>query len=124
MSELENCNNDERVYKCSDCNEWVESTEECCDNKDASDSEKEYEYTDYGATASYIVKIMVAGGGMGNGNAYAELEFHYDSEEDMINDPCEANEIYYCEYGNNPRRDLLPGNNIVWDEEGYNFNIE
>ena len=88
-----------------------------------SDSEKEYEYTGYGTESSYIVKIMVAGGGMMNGNAYAEVECHYKTEEDYNNDPSEADEIYYCEYGKNPIRTLI-GDKIVYDEEGYNFNIE
>ena len=67
-------------------------------------------------TESYIVKLLVAGGGMMNGNAYAEVEAHYKNEEDWNNGE-DAVDIYYCEYGKNPCRDWIG----EWDDEGFIF---
>ena len=89
-----------------------------------SESEQEYQYSCCSYKCSYIMTINVAGGGMMNGNAYADLEFHYKTEEDFISNPDEPDKIYYCEYGKNPVRDLLDETTIVWDDEGYNFNLE
>jgi len=71
------------------------------------------EYGCYGCTSGYVVKITTAGGGMMNGNAYSELELHFENEGEWENYE-EANAIYYVEHGKNPRRDLL-------DETFYKF---
>ena len=52
--------------------------------------------------------FMVAGGGLGNGNAYAQVELENDK-------------YYYREYGKNPFRKYI-GDEIVWLEDG-NFRI-
>ena len=69
----------------------------------------------YGSSKSYIVKITVAGGGMMNGNAYAEVEAHYKNEDDWLNGE-DAEDIYYCEYGKNPCRDWI-GTKFIWYED-------
>lgn len=40
--------------------------------------------------------FMVAGGGMSNGNAYANIEWDEENEE-----------VFYCEYGKKPCRKLI-----------------
>ena len=69
-------------------------------------SDTEYEYTAYGSDKN---KIIVAGGGLGNGNTCANVE--------RI-----QNKWYYCEYGKNPQKQYI-GSHIEFDEEGYEFNI-
>ena len=71
------------------------------------------EYGCYNITSGYIVKITTAGGGMMNGNAYAELELHFENEGEWENYE-EANAIYYVEHGKNASRELL-------DETFYKF---
>ena len=67
----------------------------------------EYEYCNYGTQwrRGDDVCYRVAGGGMMNGNAYAEVE-----RSDYI--------WYYCEYGKNPSRSVI-GTKIVWSNEIY-----
>ena len=70
------------------------------------------------------VEIMVAGGGMSNGNAYATVEGHFKGTPDdillrMVEDDTEWE---YCEYGKNPCRVLL-GNFIDFDDGGFNFTV-
>ena len=55
-----------------------------------------------------------------NGNAYANIECEYKTEEDYENG--EEGEIFYCEYGSNPSRSCV-GNRIIWGEDD-NFNVE
>ena len=71
------------------------------------------EYGAYNLTTGFVVKIMCAGGGMMNGNAYSELELHFDTEENWENYE-EANAIYYIEHGKNACRKLL-------EEKWYKF---
>ena len=71
------------------------------------------EYGCYNMTTGYIVKIMTAGGGLMNGNAYSELELHFENEGEWENYE-EANAIYYVEHGKNACRELL-------DETFYKF---
>jgi len=68
--------------------------------------EIEYEYSAYGRDKNTII---VAGGGLMNGNAYANVE--------LIN-----KKWYYVEYGKNPRKEYI-GTHIVFDDEGCDFNI-
>ena len=67
----------------------------------------EYEYCNYGTQwrRGDDVCYRVAGGGLSNGNAYAEVE--------------RVNYIwYYCEYGKHPSRSVI-GTEIVWSNEIY-----
>jgi len=84
------------------------------------EEEVEYEYNACSYKAIYKVVINVAGGGMMNGNAYANIEGEWKTEEDYNNG--EDGDIYYCEYGSNPCRNYV-GKRIVWFEDD-NFNIE
>ena len=92
---------------------WIENEEE-------EEEEEECEFNVYGCKKMYKIVITVAGGGMGNGNAYATVEGEWESEEDF-NDGDDG-EIYYCEYGNNPVRDYR-GSQLKFNEEGTSFNI-
>ena len=87
---------------------------------ESEEEEKEYEYRAYDLKKVYKVNIRVAGGGMSNGNSYANIEGHYNNEEDFDNG--EEGDIFYCEYGSNPIRKHV-GKRIVWGEDD-NFNIE
>ncbi len=70
----------------------------------------EYEYFNYGTQwrRGDDVCYRVAGGGLSNGNAYAEVE--------RVNDIW-----YYCEYGKHPSRSVI-GTKIVWSNEYYQGN--
>tara|TARA_R110002153_G_scaffold128867_2_gene277473 strand:- start:1464 stop:1760 length:297 start_codon:yes stop_codon:yes gene_type:complete len=85
------------------------------------EEEYEYEFNDYGFNKVYKIVVQVAGGGMGNGNAYATVEGEWACEDDFNNG--EDGEIYYCEYGHNPKRDYR-GNRLIFNDEGTAFNIE
>ena len=93
------------------------------DNKPEEEEEEEdkYEFYDYGFNKVYKVVIMVAGGGMMNGNAYATVEGEWACEDDFTNG--EDGEIYYCEYGSYPKKDYR-GNRLIFSDEGTGFNIE
>ena len=70
------------------------------------EEEHEYEYYNYGTEREPRfgeVSYQVAGGGLGNGNAYATVEL-----KDGI--------YYYCEYGDAASR-VPVGNKIVWSDE-------
>ena len=97
------------------------------DEEEEEEEEKEYEYTGYGLTKSLWdgggrlrVIINVAGGGMMNGNAYANIEGEWKTEDDFDNG--DEGEIYYCEYGTYACRKYV-GKRIIWGEDD-NFNIE
>tara|TARA_R110002072_G_scaffold2134_1_gene17820 strand:- start:1477 stop:1746 length:270 start_codon:yes stop_codon:yes gene_type:complete len=83
------------------------------------ESETEWEFNCAGLQKVYKIVITVAGGGLGNGNAYATVEGEWESEDDYNNNAGGA--IYYCEYGNNPCRRLI-GEGIEWGEDD-NFNV-
>ena len=55
--------------------------------------------------------INVAGGGLGNGNAYAEVQVIYIDKE-----MTKPNAVFYQEFGNNPLRKLI-GDDIEWLED-------
>ena len=78
-----------------------------CDSNHSSDAETEYEFTDYGRDGD---QIIVSGGGLMNGNAYAVV---YQIADDCI----------YREYGKLPTRVLYCNSHLEYDDEGYNFNI-
>ena len=66
-------------------------------------------YTAYSITYSKV--INVAGGGLSNGNAYANIEIQY---KDAAMD--EISRVFYVEYGRNPSRELI-GYDIEWGED-------
>ena len=137
--------NDKTIYICGACSENEEEEEEedvlvHCSNKDPikhnvkelrqyankikeeeeEEEEEEYEYGAYSLEKMFKIVIMVAGGGLGNGNAYANIECEYKTEEEY--ETGEEGDIYYCEYGSNPVRCHV-GTRIVWGEEDK-FNVE
>jgi len=75
-----------------------------------SDSEEEYEYYDYGRDRDDKDEIIVAGGGMMNGNAYATVKLMDDGY------------IRYHEYGKNSFSKMYRNHYLDW--HGDNFNIE
>ena len=79
-----------------------------------------YEFNDYGFSKVYKIVIMVSGGGMANGNAYATVEGEWANEDDYNNS--EDGEVYYCEYGSNPVRKWL-GERMIYSDDGKSFNV-
>lgn len=73
------------------------------------------EFTAYSVT--YVKVINVAGGGLGNGNAYANIEIEF-KDSDMN----EISRVFYAEYGRNPSRRWI-GVDIDWDDDGTSFNV-
>ena len=76
--------------------------------EDTEDSDYEYDYCNYGTEPNPrfgSVSFQVAGGGLGNGNAYATVEL-----KDKF--------YWYCEYGGHPNRKKI-GTKIVWSDEIY-----
>jgi hypothetical protein len=59
-----------------------------------------------------ITRILVAGGGLDNGNDCAFIEF-------LTDDP---DTIWYVEYGKNPIRKIVGYDGIWWDDDGT-FNV-
>jgi len=100
------------------------------ENDDASqeqedmDEEHEYEYEAYSKHEYTKVDLedphtneswrvyMVAGGGMANGNAYAEVKHYY--EKDLV---------VYEEYGQNAWREGFPNHTLQWDEGERCFDV-
>ena len=68
-------------------------------------------FTAYTCEQIYMKRINVAGGGLGNGNAYAVIEILYKDE-------CmeEVNSVWYKEYGINPISEKI-GDDIEWGED-------
>ena len=101
------------------CNHSWDKDSDCICKDDDSEEEKEYEYNACSISKIYKVVINVAGGGLTNGNVYANIEGEWKTEEDYENG--EEGEIFYCEYGSNPIR--VPwGTRIVWGDD--NFKVE
>ena len=73
-------------------------------------------YTAYSSEDIIMKRINVAGGGLNNGNAYAEVQIIY-----MDKDMEEINSVFYEEFGKNPFRKYI-GDDIEWVEE-YNFKV-
>ena len=67
-------------------------------------------FTAYNCEQIYMKRIMVAGGGMGNGNAYAVVEILYNDEQME-----EVDSVWYKEFGDNPISKRI-GNEVVWGE--------
>ena len=117
----------EKTYECEKCGLWAYNEDYdreiyevfLCDkcNKDKSESDcnseseegSEYEYTNYGYNTNYGSEIIVAGGGLGNGNHTATIQ--------LTN-----GKYYYREYGNHPYGHYV-GNRLEYDDQGYNFNV-
>ena len=74
------------------------------------------EFTAYAVT--YTKVINVAGGGLSNGNAYANIEIEYANEK--MNE-YEITGVFYAEYGRNPCRRKI-GVDIDWGEDDH-FNV-
>lgn len=74
------------------------------------------EFTAY--AIKYTKVINVAGGGLGNGNAYANIEIEYANEK--MNE-YEITGVFYAEYGRNPYRRKI-GRDIEWGEDD-DFNV-
>ena len=55
---------------------------------------------------------LVAGGGMANGNAYAEVKHYYDKDL-----------VIYVEYGQNAWSNEYPNHTLEWDEDERCFDI-
>ena len=70
------------------------------EEEEEEEEEEEFEYNNYNCDKTLDV-IQVAGGGLGNGNAYATIEKQNDK-------------YYYCEYGKNAYKKYV-GNKIVYD---------
>ena len=72
------------------------------------EEEHEWEYSNYGTEPNPLfgsVSYQVAGGGLGNGNAYATIEL-----KDGF--------YWYCEYGKDAYKKKV-GTKIVWSDEIY-----
>ena len=67
-------------------------------------------YTAYNCEQIYMKRIMVAGGGMGNGNAYAVVEILYNDEQME-----DVDSVWYKEFGDNPINKRI-GNGVEWGE--------
>ena len=132
--ECSNCDN----IACSECIEEFTTDEEdkrcriCADDEPDSEEEEEesekeeedldeYEFDCCGIKRIYKVVMNVAGGGMMNGNAYANVEGEWACEDDFVNN--EDGEIYYCEYGPNPVREWR-GVRLRYSDDGNLFKIE
>tara|TARA_R110001592_G_scaffold358192_1_gene662422 strand:- start:40 stop:639 length:600 start_codon:yes stop_codon:yes gene_type:complete len=79
------------------------------------EEEEEFNYCNCGIEKKPLfgkISYMVAGGGLGNGNAYATVEFIPKGKKDT------DDQYYYCEYGNNPTVEYL-GKSIIWSDEIY-----
>jgi len=93
----------------SDCQYTCDEEKHICgEDNDDSDEEEEFEYENCSCDKTLDI-IIVAGGGMMNGNAYANVEKR-------------NNKYYYVEYGRNPYQKYI-GNKIIYDTEDYKFNF-
>ncbi len=79
------------------------------------DSQEPREYFPY--NVEYVVKIMVSGGGLGNGNAYANIEGAFINLDNYKNGEDPHDGWWYVEYGRNPSSHLI-GDELVWTDEG------
>jgi len=75
------------------------------DEEEEEEEEDEYTYYNYGVQKNGA--FLVAGGGLGNGNACATIE-----KKD--------GKYYYCEYGKYPRQSC-EGNTLIWVEKSPNW---
>jgi hypothetical protein len=85
------------------CRGWIERTKK-------EEEEREYEYSHCGEDKD-TGEIIVAGGGMMNGNAYATIK---------IVDECT---VLYREYGKNAWSEVYRNSELEWCDEGYNFDV-
>ena len=68
-------------------------------------------FTAYNCEHIYKKRIMVAGGGMGNGNTYAVVEIFYNDEQME-----EVDSVWYKEFGDNPINKRI-GNEVEWGDD-------
>jgi hypothetical protein len=74
-------------------------------------------FTAYNCEHIYKKRIMVAGGGMGNGNTYAVVEIFYNDEQME-----EVDSVWYKEFGDNPINKRI-GNEVEWGDDDDTFKI-
>jgi len=92
---------DENEDNEDEINDFIECHKKDCDEEE----EDEYTYYNYGVQKNGA--FLVAGGGLGNGNACATIE-----KKD--------GKYYYCEYGKYPRQSC-EGNTLIWVEKSPNW---
>lgn len=85
------------------CDFHQEDKKDCC----CKDGDDDKDYYAYGMDERTIKVFNVGGGGLGNGNHSATIE--WDEKE---------GEVYYCEYGKNPKRELI-GNDIEFGDSTF-----
>ena len=110
MGECEGC-----IGICEECEPLV-----VCEEEEEEDLDQ-YDFECCGIKRIYKVVMNVAGGGMMNGNAYANVEGEWACEDDFVNG--EDGEIHYCEYGPNPVREWR-GVRLRYSDDGNLFKIE
>lgn len=101
----------DELYKCDKCEFYIPHDDEVYGGTELGDprycedcyEEEEEEETWWGEFDDKGI-CMVAGGGMANGNAYANIELK------------NGKYYYYCEYGKNPTEKFL-GTKLVWVEK-------
>ena len=67
-----------------------------------------------------IKRFNVAGGGLQNGNAYADIEVEYEGDSEYWLD--NVKKVWYIEYGKNYMKRLI-GNDIEWTDEPDDFKV-
>ena len=80
------------------------------EEEEEEEEEREYEYSHCGEDKD-TGEIIVAGGGMMNGNAYATIK---------IIDDCT---VLYREYGKNACSKVYRNSQLEWCDEGYSFDV-
>jgi len=67
-----------------------------------------------------IKRFNVAGGGLMNGNAYANIEVEYEGDSDYWFE--NIKKVYYIEYGKNYKKELI-GDDIEWTDNPDEFKV-
>ena len=97
-----------------------EEKKKALEEEEEEEEEEEFNYEAYQTEQFYTIKIQVAGGGMMNGNAYANIEGEWATEGDYLDNEC--GNVYYCEYGLNPSKEYV-GMGIEWNDEHTKFKV-
>ncbi len=79
-------------------------------------------FQSYNIDTRYVVKLMTAGGGMSNGNAYQEVELHYLNKE-AYDDGEYFQEAFLVEHGRHGYRKKLCDHAYIVYGEGEGFDI-
>ena len=67
-----------------------------------------------------IMRFNVAGGGLMNGNAYADIEVEYEGDSECWFE--NVKKVWYIEYGKNYTKRLI-GDDIEWTDEPDTFKV-